>query len=109
MSLQLSIEEARRFLVAYHFQQTDLPGVFERLGTVQYDLLNPVGRNPDFVFQARIAGYQVDDWHQAAYEQRFIYDAWDKQALLITVQDDHTIFWRSAISGSLHRTGSRHA
>ena len=80
MILHLSREQARRFLTAYHFTQTDLPGVFERLGTVQYDPLNPVGRNPDLVLQARIPDYQVDDWQQAAYTNCLIYDAWDKQS-----------------------------
>ena len=80
MVLQLSREEARRFLARYHFKPTDLPGVIDRLGTVQYDPLNPVGRNADLVFQARIPGYQVDDWQTAAYTDRIIYDAWDKQA-----------------------------
>ena len=49
MTLTLSPAEARRFLAAYHFAPTTLPGVFDRLGTVQYDPLNPVGRNPDLV------------------------------------------------------------
>ena len=87
MVLHLSCEQARRFLVTYHFALTDLPGVFERLGTVQYDPLNPVGRNPDLVFQARIPGYSVDDWQHAAYTERIIYDAWDKQACLVPVGD----------------------
>jgi len=47
---------------------------------VQYDPLNPVGRNPDLVLQARVPGYQVDDWQQAAYVDRIIYDSWDKMA-----------------------------
>ncbi len=52
MVLQISREQARRFLARYHFLATDLPGVFDHLGTVQYDPLNPVGRNPDLAFQA---------------------------------------------------------
>lgn len=80
MSIHISREQARRFLTTYHFTLTNLPGVFERLGTVQYDPLNPVGRNPDLVFQARVPGYRVDDWQQAAYGDRLIYDTWDKQA-----------------------------
>ncbi|HWZ18063.1 MAG TPA: crosslink repair DNA glycosylase YcaQ family protein [Ktedonobacteraceae bacterium] len=87
MVLQLSREEARRFLAQYHFKPTDLPGVIDRLGTVQYDPLNPVGRNADLVFQARIPGYQVDDWQTAAYTDRIIYDAWDKQACLVPASD----------------------
>src|SRR5216684_2228386 len=87
MVLQISREQARRFLARYHFLATDLPGVFDHLGTVQYDPLNPVGRNPDLVFQARIPGYQVDDWQKTAYTDRVIYDAWDKMACLVPVSD----------------------
>ena len=86
-TIQLSQEQARRLLANYHFTPTDLAGVFNRLGTVQYDPLNPVGRNADLVLQARIPGYRVDDWQQAAYTDRLIYDAWDKQACLVQVSD----------------------
>src|SRR5437899_9734756 len=87
MTLTLSRAEARRFLATYHFTPTNVPGVFERLGTVQYDPLNPVGRNPDLVLQARVPGYQVDDWQKTAYTDRLVYDAWDKQACLVPVSD----------------------
>jgi len=87
LSLQLSRHEARRFLAYYHFTQTDMVGVFERLSTVQYDPLNPVGRNPDLVFQARIPDYRVDDWQRAAYTERVLYDSWDKQACLVPMSD----------------------
>ena len=87
MTLQLSRAEARSFLALYHFTPTDIPGVLERLSTVQYDPLNPVGRNPDLVFQARVPGYQVDDWQQAAYTDRILYDSWDKQACLVPISD----------------------
>ena len=87
MTLTLSLAEARRFLGNYHFRPTDVPGVFERLGTVQYDPLNPVGRNPDLVLQARVPGYQVDDWQKTAYTDRLIYDAWDKMACLVLMSD----------------------
>lgn len=98
-TVQLSYEQARRLLVNYHFAPIDLPGVFERLGTVQYDPLNPVGRNPDLVLQARVPGYRVDDWQALAYSQRLIYDAWDKQACLVPVND-----WpRRALTREHHR------
>lgn len=70
MTIQLSLGQARHLLALYHFTLTDLPGVFKRLGTVQYDPLNPVGRNPDLVLQARVPTYRVDDWQPLAYEQR---------------------------------------
>ena len=87
MTLHISTAQARRFLALYHFAPTDLPGTIERLATVQYDPLNPVGRNPDLVFQARVPGYRVDDWQEAAYTDRLIYDAWDKQACLVPSSD----------------------
>src|SRR5205814_3914386 len=85
--VDISREQARRFLALYHFTPTDMAGVMERLATVQYDPLNPVGRNPDLVYQARIPGYQVDDWQKAAYNERLIYDAWDKMACLVPVSE----------------------
>lgn len=87
MTVDISREQARRFLALYHFTPADIAGVMERLATVQYDPLNPVGRNPDLVYQARIPGYQVDDWQKAAYNERLIYDAWDKMACLVPVSD----------------------
>jgi len=87
MTLHISRDQARRLLTLYHFTPTSVPGVFDRLGTVQYDPLNPVGRNPDLVLQARVPGYQVDDWQKDAYIHRRIYDAWDKQACLVPVSD----------------------
>ena len=86
-AIQISGEQARRFLATYHFSPTDVAGVIDRLRTVQYDPLNPVGRNPDLVFQARVPGYQVDDWQKAAYTERLVYDAWDKQACLVPMGD----------------------
>ena len=50
MTLNISREQARRFLTLYHFTPTDLMGTIERLATVQYDPLNPVGRNPDLIY-----------------------------------------------------------
>ncbi|GAC1348442.1 MAG: crosslink repair DNA glycosylase YcaQ family protein [Ktedonobacteraceae bacterium] len=85
--LTLSRAEARHFLAIYHFTPTHVPGVFERLGTVQYDPLNPMGRNPDLVLQARVPGYQVDDWQKTAYTDRVVYDAWDKMACLVPMSD----------------------
>jgi len=87
MTLCISIEEARNFLAAYHFTPTDVPAVFAQLGSVQYDPLNPVGRNPDLVFQARVPAYQVNDWQSHAYTDRIAYDAWDKQACLVPSRD----------------------
>ena len=84
---ELSKGDARRLLARHHFTPGTLEDVFTRLGSVQYDPLNPVGRNHDLVLQARVPGYRVGDWQRLAYEERFVYDAWDKQASLVLMQD----------------------
>jgi uncharacterized protein YcaQ len=85
--LTWSRAQARRFLAAYHFTPGDMATVLERLGSVQYDPLRPLGRNHDLVLQARVPDYRVDDWELAAYRQRLVYDAWDKQACLVPPGD----------------------
>lgn len=86
-AVTLSRRDARRLLTAHHFAPTDLPGAFERLGSVQFDPLKPVGCNHDLVLQARVPGYRVGDWERAAYHDRLVYDAWDKQASLVRTRD----------------------
>jgi len=61
MNIQLSQEEARRFLATYHFTQSDLAGIFTRLGTVQYDSLNPVGRNADGISALKKYSISIGD------------------------------------------------
>jgi uncharacterized protein YcaQ len=85
--LELNRKDARRLLAVHHLTPTDIAGVFARLGSVQYDPLKPVGRNCDLVLQARVPAYHVDDWEKAAYQQRLVYDAWDKQASLVRTAD----------------------
>jgi uncharacterized protein len=85
--LRLKGREARRLLGAYHFAPRRLGAAFDHLGTVQYDPLKPLGRNPDLVLQARVPGYRVDGWQHLAYRRRRVYDAWDKQVCLAPVED----------------------
>ncbi len=86
-TINLSKSDARRLLANHHFEPTTPHGVFERLGSIQYDPLKPVGCNHDLVLQARFPTYKVGDWQKLAYDERFIYDAWDKQASLVMMRD----------------------
>jgi uncharacterized protein len=104
--VKLSKADARRLLALHHFTPTTAHGVFERLGSIQFDPLKPVGSNHDLVLQARVPDYKVDDWQRLAYQERFIYDAWDKQASLVLMQDYpyrriyhswHDKWWREKI------------
>jgi uncharacterized protein len=104
--VKLSKADARRLLAIHHFTPATAQGVFERLGSIQFDPLKPVGSNHDLVLQARVPDYKVDDWQRLAYQERFIYDAWDKQASLVLMQDYpyrriyhawHDKWWREKI------------
>lgn len=83
----LSRADARRLLVRHHFEPTSVPGVFDRLGSVQFDPLRPLGCNHDLVLQARVRGYRLGDWEATAYRDRLVYDGWDKQASLVRMRD----------------------
>lgn len=57
--------------------------VFRRLKSIQFDPIAPVGCNHDLVLQARFSGYKVGAWEKLAYQDRLIYDGWDKMASLV--------------------------
>ena len=56
---------------------------YERLRSIQFDPIAPVGCNHDLVLQARVPGYKIGDWQRPVYEDRLVYDGWDKQASLV--------------------------
>ncbi len=97
--LSWSKARARAFLAAVHFTPHRIPEYFTELGSVQYDPLKPVGRNIDLVFQSRVPAYRVDDWEEWVYGRgvgaertdgghgRRYYDAWDKQACIVPVEE----------------------
>lgn len=80
----LSKADVRRALVRHQFALCeDQRAAFNRLRSIQFDPIAPAGCNHDLVLQARVPGYKVGDWEKLAYEERFIYDGWDKQASLV--------------------------
>lgn len=83
--LAVARRDAARASLAYHFAATDVPGVFARHASVQFDPLAPLGCNHDLVLAARVPGYRIGEWTGHVYERRAAYDGWDKQASLVEV------------------------
>lgn len=82
--MKLTKSDARRALVRHQFAPCEsIVAAFARLRSIQFDPIAPVGCNHDLVLQSRVAGYGVGDWERTAYEDRAIYDGWDKQASLV--------------------------
>ena len=58
-----------------------------RLGCIQFDPLDVVGRNPDLVLQARVVDYRPAMLESLLYEERKLVDGWDKNMSIYPVED----------------------
>ena len=95
MSVKVTAEAARRFLVARQLlaPARALEGgpdavleVFRRLGSIQFDPLAVAGRNHDLVLHARVAGYDPA-WCNELYERREIFEAYNKGLSLVPTSE----------------------
>ena len=96
MPRTISHEVARRYLVLRHFlaPPRSLPAepasvlrVFERLGSVQFDPLDIVGRNHDLVLLARINGYKRQWTDDLLYRERTLYETYNKGLSLVPTSE----------------------
>lgn len=78
---------ARRFLVLRHLlappralpaEPESVLRVIDRLGTLQFDPLEVAGRNHDLILLARIAGYRREWTDHWLYEDRQLYETYNK-------------------------------
>jgi len=93
--MKVSKKEARQFLVNHqHLGGAGLlngtEGIlqyFKKVGCVQFDPLNIVGRNADLVLQSRIDGYKSEMLELLLYEERSLIDGWDKVMSIYPTED----------------------
>jgi uncharacterized protein YcaQ len=91
----ISNQQARRFLLAHHglwppYALEGKSGALEiigRAGCIQFDPLNIVGRNPELVLQARVAGFVPGMLQELLYQDRKLLDGWDKNMSIYRVED----------------------
>ena len=94
-TLTISQKTARRFMLAHHHlwpprQLKGKAGVmeyFQRVGSIQFDPINVVGRNADLVLQSRIHNYDPQLLESLLYEDRQLIDFWDKVMCIYPVAD----------------------
>jgi uncharacterized protein YcaQ len=93
--VKVTVEAARRFLVARHFlaPARSLAGgldgvreVFRRLGSIQVDPIAVAGRSHDLVLHARVAGYDPA-WCDLLYERREIFETTNKALSLVPTSE----------------------
>lgn len=93
--LTLTNRQARDLLIRYHnldgadrFRGIEgVRATMDRLGTIQYDPLNVVGRNADLVLQARVRGYRPDMLRQLLYRDHWLVDGYDKEMCVYTARN----------------------
>ncbi|MFW6293966.1 MAG: DNA glycosylase AlkZ-like family protein [Spirochaetota bacterium] len=91
----LSREQARAYVLAYHFLDAprELEGtdgvlkVAERLRCLQVDPLNVVGRNVHLVMQSRVGRFRTDQLDRLIYEDHELVEAWDKVRSVVPSAD----------------------
>jgi uncharacterized protein YcaQ len=118
--LELTAEEARRFLVRRHFLAPPraLPAraesvlrVVRELGSVQFDPLEVTGaRNDDLVLAARIRNYRrgwMERWLYGAPAERQLFEAYNKSLNILPVEElpVHRVDWEhwGQLDGVYHR------
>jgi uncharacterized protein YcaQ len=69
--------------------------VFARLGSIQFDPLEIAGRNHDLVLLARIAGYRRSMTDALLYEERRLFETYNKGLSLLPVDELpwYRVFW----------------
>jgi uncharacterized protein YcaQ len=94
-TLTLTKQQARRFILAHQglwppHELEGKSGVLDyvrRVGCIQFDPLNIVGRNPELVLQARVSDFRPAMLEELLYEDRKLLDGWDKNMSIYCVED----------------------
>jgi uncharacterized protein YcaQ len=93
---EVSAAVARRFLVLRHLlapprslpaQPESVLRVVDRLGSLQFDPLEVAGRNHDLVLLARISGYRREWTDHWLYEDRRLYETYNKSLNIVPVAE----------------------
>jgi uncharacterized protein YcaQ len=94
-TIHLTKEQLKSFLITY--QGLSYPNEFEgeegiikllkRVGSIQYDPLNVIGKNADLVLQSRIPEYRESMLKKMLYQDRTLIDGWDKMMSIYLTED----------------------
>jgi uncharacterized protein YcaQ len=92
----ISRDVARRFLAIRHLlapprslpaEPASVMAVVDRIGSLQFDPLEVAGRNHDLVLLARIAGYRRAWTDALLYEERALFEAYNKGLSLLPTSE----------------------
>ena len=96
MTRHVSAAAARRFLALRHLlapprslaaEPESVLRVMDRLGSFQFDPLEVAGRNHDLILLARVAGYRREWTDHWLYEDRRLYETYNKGLSIVPVAE----------------------
>jgi uncharacterized protein YcaQ len=93
--LTLTKQQARRFVLAHQglwppraqSGPSGVMAIIRRLGCIQFDPLDVVGRNPELVLQARVRDFRPEMLDALLYDDRKLVDGWDHNMAIYPVED----------------------
>ena len=114
-ALTITRAVARRFLAIRHFlapprslppDAASIMTLIERIGSLQFDPLEVAGRNHDLVLLARIEGYERSWTERLLYDERVLFEAYNKGLSILPVSElpYHRITWDRSRAG--HSNGA---
>ena len=88
-------KQAARFLLLRHgllgpYRYAGKEGALDFVrsaGCIQYDPIDVCGRNAELVLQARVKGFRKEMLHELLYNERRLFDYWDKCMSIIPAED----------------------
>ncbi|MGM0446111.1 MAG: DNA glycosylase AlkZ-like family protein, partial [Bacillota bacterium] len=94
-TFKISKKQARQFILTHQellkskevVSKNNILDYINKVGCIQYDPLNKVGRNPHLVLQSRFKNYKKNYLKELLYKDRKLIDAWDKNMSIFQVED----------------------
>jgi len=94
-NIKLTMNQARKFILLKEglygdFRYHGASGVMEFIreaGCIQFDPIDICGKNPELVLQSRVAGFKKEMLYDLLYEDRRLFDYFDKNLCIMPIED----------------------
>lgn len=94
-AMKITQAQVRQFLLRYQelmppyglSGKSGIMAYIRKVGCIQFDPLNIVGRNPDLVLQSRVADFSPALLEALLYDDRTLLDGWDKMMSIYATED----------------------
>ena len=113
--MEITKKQACKFILKHHglYSPHGLKGksgvleFIKKMGCIQYDPLNIVGRNPELVLQSRISNFKSEMLNELLYQDRELLDGWDKMMSIYPIED-WKYFNRKRVQSGKHVYSRKH-